>query len=433
MLGVYPQYWYSTASISKAYLELFHQNEKWNYWILVQKDKLAHFYIYQSYFGGIFLSKKLGYSQGVSEIDINSAYPYGITNLYSIEGSTMKKVTKPNPGADYGFYHVKLSYNGLIPYRTKKNIIYPVSNKKLDMIMTAIEYNYWRDKIEIEFVDGYEIYTKKVIAFPDYKELYEERQRIKKDKSMSAQMKQWNLKTILNATYGVFAQSKGGYTYWTNFIYASYITAQARLIIYKAIEKIGFENVISILTDAIMFHNYEWVEPDSNKLGDFKLEFKDNDVITYMSGMYVYEDEIQNQFTLDFPVRVKELKKRGFPSLKPDDLIGDSNILLVNRMKVKKLLEGIIQRKVNTIGDFISEDKQLNLLSNLMKYDYDKDKLTFDYLNDHVLISSPILVNQNQNFKSIDWEDYNYLTKSLYRYMKYLKKGKKNEHNKKDI
>ena len=429
-LGVYPIMWYSSASISKAYLELHHKDEKWVYWDLVEKNKDLHYYVYESYFGGIFLSRKIGYVQDVSEIDINSAYPYAITHLYSLVNAKAKKVLEPSRDCDYGFYHIRIKYNGLIPYRTKTNIIYPISLTPIETIMTGIEYNYWKDKTEIEFIDGFEIITEKKLAFPEYADIYRERQKIKKDKSLSAQMKQWNLKIILNATYGAFAQSKGGFTYWTNFIYASYITAITRLKIYEGIEKIGYDNVISILTDSIVFHNADWNLPDSNTLGDFKLEFRDKDMITYMSGLYAYESEILNEHTLGFEIPYMDLKKRGFPSLKAHDIKGNSNILEVQRTKVRKLLESIIQKKIETIGDFFPDIKKIDLKSNLQKYDFPTEKLTFDYLNNNTLIGNSILVSQSQTFKAIDWNQFKNFTKTLNKIKKYIRKRQKHERQK---
>lgn len=417
LFGIYPQFWYSSASISKAYLEKFHANEKWAYWSFA-RDKMFFNYTTQSYFGGIFISPTLGFIADAQEIDINSAYPFAIANLYSLKGSKKVFVKTPSKDCDYGFYHVKVKFNGLIPYRTKTNIIYPISPFPLDTVMTAIEYWYWVDKTEIQFIDGYELYTTKDKAFPEYEDLYKQRQKLKKDKSLESQFKQWGIKIILNATYGCFAQSKGGFTYWTNFVYSSYITAITRIIIYKAIEKIGFDNVISVLTDSIIFHNYKWNDKDSDKLGDFKLEFSNNALITYMSGLYAYENEINNDYTMGLPVIQKNLKKRGFPTLKIEDLKGNDKIT-IQRIKVKKLLESIIQHKIELIGDFFNEGKDIDLKSNLHKYDFPVDKLTFDYLNNHALRGYPILITTPQHTKHLDMKLYKAI---MYGYRKYMRK-----------
>lgn len=419
-LNVYPKLWYSSASISKAYLELHHKKEKWSFWHLVGKNKTFFYYVFQSYFGGIFLSKKLGAFEQASEIDINSAYPKAITTLYSLVGAFYKRVSEPSGKCDYGFYRVKVKYNGLIPYRTKTNIIYPVSLVPVETIMTAIEYEYWKGKTEIKFIDGYEIFTKREHAFPEFVDIYKQRQKLKKEKTLNAQMRQWNMKIVLNATYGTFAQSKNGYTYWTNFVYASYITAITRLIIYKAIEKVGFDNVIAIMTDAILFHNVDWKGKDTDELGKFKTEFKDNAIILYMNGLMSYEEELSNENTLYFPIISVDLKKRGFPSLKPEDLKGNTNAVEVQRIKVRKLLESIIQKKVETIGDFIPEIKTLDLKSNLHKYDYPENKLTFEYLNAGNVEGEPILVAKCQKYRLVDWDEFDKMSKAYAKYRKYI-------------
>ena len=404
----YPKSWYSNASISKAYLSKFHSDEKWLFWKLINNDKRAFNYIFNSYNGGLFNTFKLGYQENISELDINSAYPSALVNLYSIKNAIMKEVNAPSDTCDYGFYHVKMRLNGLIPYRTNNHLIYPISIVPVEIFMTKIEYDYWKSKgLECEFLDGFEIWTDKQKPFQDYIKIYEERKKIKHNKDLESKMKSYNIKTILNASYGCFAESHNGFTYWSNFIYASYITARTRITIYNMVEQVGRENLIAIMTDAVVFKDTGQKIEVSDDLGKFKYEdeFKDVSGIFYMNGLYVIN---------------KHLKKRGFPSLKIEDLKG-KNEVQIKRLKIRKVLEAIVQSKIEEIGDFKYEDKSIKLVSNLNKMEFNNDLLTFDYLNSHEVIGEPIIVGDCSQSKNFDNEFLIKIIKREFKVRKFIK------------
>ena len=404
----YPKSWYSNASISKAYLSKFHSDEKWLFWKLINNNKRAFHYIFNSYNGGLFNTFKLGYQENISELDINSAYPSALVNLYSIKNAVMKEVVKPSVDCDYGFYHVKMKLNGLIPYRTNNHLIYPISIVPVELFITKIEYDYWKSKgIDCEFIDGFEIWTDKQKPFQDYIKIYEERKKIKHNKDLESKMRSQNIKTILNATYGCFAESHNGFTYWSNFIYASYITAKTRITIYNMIEQVGRENLIAIMTDAVVFKDTGQKVEVSDDLGKFKYEdeFQNVSGIFYMNGLYVIN---------------KHLKKRGFPSLKIEDLKGKSDVE-IKRLKIRKVLEAIVQSKIEEIGDFRTENKNINLLSNLNKMDFDDTLLEFDYLNNHEVSGEHIVVTSNSQFKNFDNEFLIKIIKREFKVRKFIK------------
>ena len=406
----YPKSWYSNASISKAYLSKFHSDEKWLFWKLINNNKRAFNYIFNSYNGGLFNTFKLGYQENISELDINSAYPSALVDLYSIKNATMKEVNEPSDTCDYGFYRVKMKLNGLIPYRTSNHLIYPVSLVPVEIFITKIEYDYWKSKgLECEFIDGFEIWTDKQKPFQDYIKIYEERKKIKHKKDLESKMKSYNIKTILNASYGCFAESHNGFTYWSNFIYASYITAKTRLTIYNMVEQVGRENLVAIMTDAVVYKDKGQKVKVSDDLGKFKYEdeFQNVSGIFYMNGLYVIN---------------KHLKKRGFPSLKIEDLKGKSDVE-IKRLKIRKVLEAIVQSKIGEIGDFKYENKSINLVSNLNKMDFDETLLAFDYLNNHELIGEPIVVSNGSQMKNVDNEFLLKIIKREVKVRRFIKNG----------
>lgn len=402
--GQIPKVYNSSASISKAYLSIEHPDLKYQYYNLLSQLsdwKKAAEIIENSYSGGIFYLHSLGKISKVYEYDINSAYPYAITQLYSLKDAQIKYVTKYEQ-SDYGFYHVRIKNLSDLPikYRTgKTEITYIKNNEYVENYFTAIELEYFSKyhakDIQFQVIEGVVINTHKRLEFADYNNLYNKRKEIKQrmtDKkdlqnktkqnfgALQDNMLQWSFKTILNASYGVFAERKNGYTAFTNLIYASYITAMTRIKIYQLIDKIGWEHVKAVMTDAVLC-DVEIKDNmfNSDLLGNFKLEGNRSfdEVWIYQNGIYISQSD--NKITLH---------NRGFPSLTAPDMLFNatgSKLKIVRDTKVTKIKEGIIQHKQKDIGKFTKQTKYLDLQANRWKYLLEVDKLNFEYLKDHEL------------------------------------------------
>ncbi len=397
LLGVYPKYYFSRASISKVYLELNHPDlaNSFEDIPLFLKRKIR-----QAYRGGIFSVNILGKVDNVMDIDINSAYPFQIAHMPKWQDLDFKLTDKFERNAIMGIYEVAIKYDGTIPYRTNTNlVIYPRSNKLLRAYFTQKEVEYFLESgknIRVKW--GYVAFAKDNyrLEFPDIISLYERRQELKKDKSIKSQLQQWNIKIIMNAVYGCFAQTKGGFTKWTNLMLASYITGNTRVKIWKEMDKLGRNNIIQIATDGILFkitdENKKIAESytDTHELGEFSVSGKYAWEITYMNGIYILAKENDNKI---------ELKKRGMPLLKAEDLLNaKGSEITISQKKVHKLLESLAQHKAELIDVFDNIPKKLDLKANLMKADYDVSKLTFEYLNKHELKGIPILVVEPEKY-----------------------------------
>ena len=402
LLGAIPKSWYSNASIAKAYIKLRHPREQYAYAKLIQKlpDKQQYLYfelIRNSYYGGLFYDAYLGNIGAVSELDINSAYPDAITKLKSIADADIRPITEYDPSADYSFYKVKMKYDFEFPfpYRQKSGsvytIIYPHTPIPITTFTTGIELEYLLERgVKVEVLDGIGIYCKsQTPEFADYKELYEKR---KQYKASGNEALQYMIKIVLNASYGVFAQSRGGFTSLTNFIYSSYITAMTRVKIYRKCDQIGWDKVRGIKTDAIIYRgNYRW---SSDILGDFKQEFENEEVITYFTGLSIRNGKVD--------------ASRGFMSLTADDLLKAEGVTLKIREKPRpvKLKEGIIQKRVQDIADFKESERELHLHSNLAKYVLDTENLNFQYMAKKPLQTEQLLVSDNTAEKKPMKEEY---------------------------
>lgn len=397
-----PKVYNSSASISKAYLSIYHNDLKYAYFNLLSKLdnwKDAVRIIENCYSGGIFYLHSLGKVENVYEYDINSAYPYAITQLFSLKDAEIRYTDKYMQ-SDYGFYYVRIRNLSNLPirYRTgETEITYIKNNDYVENYFTGIELEYFLDHhqkdIQFEVIKGIVINTTKKLEFEDYKELYDMRNKIKqsmKEKkalervngenlnSLDEDMKQWSYKTILNASYGVFAERKNGYTAFTNLIYASYITAMTRLKIYSIIDKLGWEHIKAIMTDAVITDvEINDNEFNSNELGSFKLEGKFDQLWLYQNGIYV--SKIGNKITLH---------NRGFPSLTDPNLLfkaKGTKLRIERKNKIIKIKEGIIQHRENEIGKFTTQSKIMDLEANRWKYMLDVEKLNFQYLRDNEL------------------------------------------------
>jgi hypothetical protein len=400
--GQIPKTYNSSASISKAYLSVYHSDLRYSYYTLISKlddYKEAVKIIENSYFGGIFYLHSLGKICNAYEYDINSAYPYAITKLFSLKDAEIH-YTDRYEEADYSFYHVKIRNMSDLPihYRTgETDITYIRSNDFVENYFTGIELDYFAKyhskDIQFEIIEGVVINTTKQKEFEDFNGLYDKRNEIKqrmKDKkqnekisgvklgSLEEDMNQWSYKTVLNASYGCFAERRNGYTVFTNMIYASYITAITRLRIYQIIDRVGFKHIKAVMTDAVLTDvEIEDSEFNSNELGNFKLEGKFDVIWLYMNGIYV--SQVGNRISLH---------NRGFPSLTDIHSLFNAKgtrLRIVRDKKFYKIKEGIIQHRQEDIGKFTTQTKYLNLEANRWKYTLDVSKLTFEYLKDNEL------------------------------------------------
>ena len=376
----YPKVFNSVASISKAYLSINHGNLVNSYYRLLNqlplsKKSIANNIIENTFTGGLFYLHSLGKVNNVYEYDLNSAYPYAMTTLYSLENANIKIVNKFEK-SDYGFYKVKIRNLSYLPihYRTGNTEITYIRNKDyVENFLTSAEIEYFQKyhakEIDIKIINGVVINTTHKLEFTDFNELYNKRKEIKKEIKelkennkdyLKQDMEQWNIKTILNASYGTFAERKNGYTKFTNMVYASYITALTRIKIYSIIDKIGFEHVKAIMTDAVATDiEIEDKEFNSDGLGNFKLEENFNTVWFYMNGIYVYKKD-----------KKIVIHNRGFPTLNNADMLFNAKgtkLKVTNDKKVIKIKEGIIQHKQQDIGKFTKQTKYLNLNSLILR------------------------------------------------------------------
>ena len=338
----FPDKPYSEASIFKNYINSFWDLEK--SWAIYYQSIREFSYFYNAYRGGIFLTKKVGHYNDVIDIDINSAYPFVISQLYSIVGS--KIVNEPS---DYTFYKIEAYPQEYFPLKIKNKLFYGKSKHKMNFYITEYDkeildlYHY---PYEIKEIIGIKTQKKKLPI--DINHWYNIKNEIKKKYGKNS-VEYLNVKIFINSGYGVFAQSVPSFTKFSNFIYASYITAYTRNYILKLIK--GYEDkVISISTDGlVMLKDDKFInniqDKISDRLGD--LSYEEYDSITqYGNGIYLLKNK--DKYVL---------KKRGYEQMKVEDLFKNVYKIEYKSEKPIRMIEGIIQRKFKEINDFSQQIK----------------------------------------------------------------------------
>ncbi len=347
----FPEKPYSEASIFKEYL-----NPKWGkekeFAEIIQTS--SYFSIFHNaYRGGLFQTRIIGRVDDVYDVDINSAYPSVMSELYSVVDSEI--VEGDISDCDYKFYIIKAHPNTFLPIKHGNRLYYGTSSQEFEFYVTEWDlklldlYNY-----PYTIINSVGVRTKKKLFLPELKEFYKKKFQIKK-KYGNYSTEYFNIKIFLNSGYGVFAQSQPNYTKYTNFIYASYITAKIRYLIgwYIYINK---DEVISISTDGILFHNTSDGEGKrmmerfkGEEMGQLTIEDYAY-VVQYGNGIYMLVDN-NGRVTL---------KKRGYESMTVDDLKKDVTELEFSYKRPMRMIEGIIQKKYKMINDFAEVKKSFS-------------------------------------------------------------------------
>ncbi len=275
------------------------------------------------YAGGRFEIYQLGRISGrrIYSIDINSAYPFGISQLPNLNIGTWSHVygTHTSPIrkiARFGIYRVRLlpqsgdRLNEISPgplfHRDKMgNISYPWNvegwywspevrnlfriNPERYQILEGWEYRWTRTQYDISPEGQSSSQLTNIYApFEWVKETYNKR-REWKEKGYASQLA---LKLMLNSLYGKMAQRVGWNTEtweapkWHQLEWAGWATSLTRAMLWDVMRQIPFDQLIAVETDGL----YTTMDPselgiyDSKELG--KWEVSSYDEIMYVqSGM----------------------------------------------------------------------------------------------------------------------------------------------------
>lgn len=253
------------------------------------------------YAGGRFEIFKLGRIKGpIYSLDINSAYPFGITRLPDLGAGEWTHIdSMPDRLARFGIYRVRLipdradtftpTAAGPLFHRDRLgNISYP----------WLLEGWYWSPEVENlrhlpgrwEILEGWEHTGGYAGAQPFHwvQDMYNTR-REWKAKGYGSQLA---LKLCMNSLYGKMAQRIGwdqvnmAAPQWHQLEWAGWVTSLTRAMLWDVMRRIPFDDLIAVETDGL----YTTVDPrtlgivDSKELGGWEVNVYD-EILYVQSGM----------------------------------------------------------------------------------------------------------------------------------------------------
>jgi hypothetical protein len=345
-------------------------------------------YALYCYYGGRFEVLKRGFFRKVYQYDINSAYPFYISKLVDPNKGEWIKTRDIDYSADYGFAKISIKYyeNDLIspiPFRTDSMVIYPNFSETTEYYLTFPELK-TAERLGLEFdvLDSWAFYGTGEPLFPQIAEIYEQRKRAKAEGDKALELV---LKILMNSLYGKFAERKaklkaslkpaegskeinlGDCKFYVlesnkpgilfNPVLAAYITALTRVQLVQTCMH-HFDDIIMFATDSIL--TTKPFIPESEKLGDWKLEMS-GEAVVLMTGVYTIRNEKQ-----------KKTRFRGFPMKEEFDLFElleenrNQDKIEIEFEKVVKLGEVISFHNIydfNDLNEFITEIKEISCYS----------------------------------------------------------------------
>jgi len=254
-----------------------------------------------AYAGGRFEIFKLGRFVGpVWGMDINSAYPFAIANLPSLQGGTWEFVEEYDPELYFAVWRIRYyknqSFYGMRDFRTPGPVFFRDPRGSVSFPWN-IDGWYWAPEITVMHERGFQDFEclggwvyrengERPFAFVN--DMFDQRRTMKENRNAAEKA----LKLALNSLYGKMAQragwkATGGPPVWHQLEWAGWVTSVCRAMIYEMMWKLGPNRIIGVETDGI----YTTRNPadigvtNSPLLGQW--EVTEYDEIMYLqSGMY---------------------------------------------------------------------------------------------------------------------------------------------------
>jgi len=280
--------------ISKAYISKEYFRRHTNIPIAYNFPKIVNVLALLAYFGGRFEITQRGRIGKISLIDINSAYPYAMTQLKAYPKDAWVRTTQIKYEDTHGFYKIKVVtkdniYITPFPFRYKQKVIFP--RGEFITYATKEEILAYENEADIEIIGGVE-------AKPNGEKFLEEEIRKLyewKKKAKGNEMEYMLVKILLNSLYGAFYEKqKRKDILWTGKLfsppYATLITALARIHLYKEAKRYG-RRLIGMATDSILIYG-DVITPLNKELGGWSLDIEGEGLVL-MSGIYKIGDKIR--------------------------------------------------------------------------------------------------------------------------------------------
>jgi len=296
--------WYSIAIRGELYLQ---KMKFYKYYPKVAKEG----FFLDAFFGGRIEQAYQGaYRGNIYYYDINSAYPYALSQIESFKEGSLKKVKEYIPNT-YGIYKIvffiKKSYKYYpIPLRRWNKVIYP---KWGISWITNFEYEKLSDneRKNIKILYGYIVEKNGINPINEVIPIiYKYRKEINDE----------FLKKFLASMYGKVVQNKGQSKVYNDFL-GVLITGFVRAKIWEIIK--DNQEIISISTDSL-FSLKPVKLPISENLGDFKERIYSNGIFINQ-GIYTVNKDFASirkyqgfkpNVTFNFSKALKDGIAKGF-------------------------------------------------------------------------------------------------------------------------
>lgn len=346
----YPSRWISSGYISEKVLINNHIEIPKFDSIPYQVNDLA----YRSYFGGRFEMLKRGFIGTAFLYDINSAYPFALTQFPDITNGKWIKRKSIHPDAKLGFFKIladipDCEYVPPFPYRKNGLLIFP--SGKFKTYVTLAELQVCKNNSWFKTLESYQfIPNSETKPYKDFIEkLYQKRLELKRNGDPLQQP----IKIILNSIYGKTGQKtnrKIGNIF--NPVLFAFITGFTRAQLYRFVIENNIEReTIAFATDSICVTKK--LDIDSEKLGDFSMSNNADDVYYLQNGFYRFNGKWKQ----------RGLGKLGTKEIENIDTF-ERKGKLYYRFKVlrnSRLRSSILQDSINEIGKIKTFEREIDL------------------------------------------------------------------------
>ena len=309
---------------------------------------------YRSYYGGRFEILKRGFIGKAYLYDINSAYPYAITQIPDLSKGKWIKRKSIDKDAKLGFFKIRAKipdckYIPPFPFRSKSDILFP--SGEFETYVTLAELQACESKSFYRILEGYQFITNSdIYPYREFIEnLYQKRMELKQQNNPL----QLPIKIILNSIYGKTGQSvnhKIGNLF--NPVIFAFITGFCRAQLYNFMRKHGIErDVVFFATDSIC--TTKKLDVNSTKLGDFLFDNEANDVFVLQNGFYRFNGKWKQ----------RGLGKLGTKEIEHLDTFEKDGRLYYrfNVLRNNRLRSSILQDRIKDIGKIKPETREFNL------------------------------------------------------------------------
>ena len=311
-------------------------------------------FAWKSYFGGRFEMLQRGFIGKAHVYDINSAYPYAITQLPDLtSGDWYRTDERILDKSRVGFFKIKVDVDDMnlvapFPFRKKNRILYP--SGEFITHCTLQELQAVKNDIGYSIIDSYQFIPRgKKRPFRKFiNSLYQKRLELKKQNNPM----QLPIKVIINSIYGKTGQVSTRIGSLFNPVLFAFITGYSRAMLYQFMKKHKLQNdIVAFATDSIC--TTKKVNVNSEKLGEFSLDGTGDDCYFLQNGFY----------RINGTWKQRGIGKLGSKEIEHLDTIQRDGKLFysfkVNR--VGRLRNSIITNNLSNIGKFQIYEKQINL------------------------------------------------------------------------